>query len=121
VKHAQAVETVADGAAEREGRLDELGLLLAYARTTRGWTQRHLAIRLDMDVERLRLYEATGYAAASLTTLIRVAQALGLHVSAQFEMVEAPASRAERAGARRAAVHVFKAAARRSHRSGRTA
>ena len=60
--------------------------LLIKARIARGWTQAELGDALDMAVQQVQRYEATGYASASLARLSDVATALGVEITETAKM-----------------------------------
>jgi HTH-type transcriptional regulator/antitoxin HipB len=70
--------------------LEQLPALLIRARITRGWSQRELAARLGLQMQKVQQYEATDYAGASLARLLEVAQALGLTSRLEATLVELP-------------------------------
>ena len=61
--------------------------LLIKARIARGWTQAELGDALDMAVQQVQRYEATGYASASLARLSDVATALGVEITETAKML----------------------------------
>lgn len=65
-----------------------LGLaeLLIKARVARGWTQLQLAESLEIAVQQIQRYEATGYGSASLARLADVADALGVDITETAHM-----------------------------------
>src|SRR5262249_20851028 len=72
------------------GELKDLGTLLIYARTMRGWSQGDLAERLRMDQQKIGDFEAKGYGGASLATLREIARTLGLKSDVALDLVEIP-------------------------------
>ena len=63
--------------------LDDLPRALIQARISQGLSQKELAQRLKVKEQQIQRYEATNYASASLTRLIRIGQALNLKVHAK--------------------------------------
>ncbi len=63
--------------------LDELPRALIQARIASGLSQKELARRLGLKEQQIQRYEATDYATASLTRLIKIGRALGLKVRAE--------------------------------------
>jgi DNA-binding XRE family transcriptional regulator len=72
------------------GTLAELGTLLIQARIARGWTQRELAERLGLQMQKIQQYEATEYESASLARLLQVWQAVGAEVDVKVTLVDLP-------------------------------
>jgi ribosome-binding protein aMBF1 (putative translation factor) len=72
------------------GTFAELGALLIQARIARGWTQRELAERLGLQMQKIQQYEATEYEAASLARLLQVWEALGAEVDVKAKLVDLP-------------------------------
>jgi transcriptional regulator with XRE-family HTH domain len=60
--------------------LADLPIVLVQARIAAGLSQEDLAVRLGMKKQQIQRYEADDYASASLATLIRVAEALGIGI-----------------------------------------
>ena len=60
--------------------------LLIKARVARGWSQAQLSEALDMAVQQIQRYEATGYASASLARLADIATALGVEITETGQM-----------------------------------
>lgn len=76
-----------NGAAAIEAEsLAELPRALIQARIAAGLTQRELAERLGLKEQQIQRYESTGYASASLTRLIEIAEALGLQLRLHGEL-----------------------------------
>jgi DNA-binding Xre family transcriptional regulator len=73
------------------GELRDLGALLIQARIARGWSQRELAFRLGLQMQKVQQYEATEYGSASASRLLDVCQALGATVELKLELVDLPA------------------------------
>jgi transcriptional regulator with XRE-family HTH domain len=72
---------------EREGHLEELGLLLRLARQARGWTQRELADRIGCSLTAVRRWEATQYVGVRTETLMKVSEALCARVFVRIDML----------------------------------
>jgi DNA-binding XRE family transcriptional regulator len=72
------------------GSFAELGALLIQARIARGWTQRELAERLGLQMQKIQQYEATEYESASLARVLQVWHALGAEVDVKAKLVELP-------------------------------
>jgi len=72
------------------GRLEELGDLLVQARIARGWTQRELAEKLGLHMQKVQQYEATSYASASLTRILDVWRVLGADLTVEGKLVALP-------------------------------
>lgn len=72
------------------GSIEHLAALLIQARIARGWSQRQLAERLGLQMQKVQQYEATDYAGASLTRLLEVCQALGVTGRLELKLVELP-------------------------------
>jgi len=70
--------------------IEHLAALLIQARIARGWTQRQLAERLGLQMQKVQQYEATDYAGASLGRLLEVCQALGLTGTIAATLVPLP-------------------------------
>lgn len=64
--------------------LEELPQVLVKARIASRLTQRDLARRLGLKEQQIQRYEATGYASASLSRVLEVANALGLSVESSL-------------------------------------
>jgi transcriptional regulator with XRE-family HTH domain len=56
--------------------LEHVGLELIQSRKDLGWTQKNLADKLGVTEQQVQKLEASKYAGARLSTLIRVARAL---------------------------------------------
>lgn len=82
----------ADGTRVLRVGLQHLAGLLIQGRIARGWTQRQLAERLGLQMQKIQQYEKTDYAGASLTRLLEVCQALGLRGTIEAQLVDLPAS-----------------------------
>lgn len=78
----QAYEALAEGRTLvlELASLDELPIALIKARIASGLTQRDLADRLGLKPQQIQRYEATDYAAANLSRIQDVADALGVSV-----------------------------------------
>ena len=63
---------------------NDLGSLLIAARVARGWKQKDLARRLFLPDQQIQRYEAERYRNITLGGLIRVARALGVHLTADI-------------------------------------
>jgi DNA-binding XRE family transcriptional regulator len=72
------------------GQLADLGALLVQARIARGWTQRELAERLGLHMQKIQQYEATSYEGASAARLLEVARALGAVFNLTVDLVTLP-------------------------------
>ena len=83
-------ESPAKGWIRLTGRLDELGALVIQARKHRGWTQRELAKRLGVQLQRVQRYEASSYRSASLTELVAVACALAAVCDLRLDLMGLP-------------------------------
>jgi len=59
---------------------EELPVSLIKARISAGLSQKELAARLGLKEQQVQRYEATDYASASLSTICRVVDALGIRV-----------------------------------------
>ncbi len=70
---------------EREGCLDELGLLLRCAREAQGCTQRELAGRLRVPLKTVQRWEDTNYAGVRVATLMRVSEVLRARVFVKLD------------------------------------
>lgn len=75
-----------------EDSADNLGALLIKARIVRGWSQRELAERLGLQMQKIQQYEASEYAGASVTRVREILQALGVTARVQLQVLELPAS-----------------------------
>jgi len=73
------------------GHASDLGSLLIRGRIARGWSQRELAERLGLHMQKIQQYEATEYASASVTRVREVLQALGLELDVRGTLHEFPA------------------------------
>lgn len=87
------------GKVRLEDSADALGALLIKARIARGWSQRELAERLGLQMQKIQQYEATEYAGASVTRVREILQALGVTARVQLQVLELPASLATSAPA----------------------
>lgn len=65
-----------------------LPLALIQARIAAGLNQRQLAERLGLKEQQIQRYEASGYEGASFNRLVDVADAIGLQVRKQLELME---------------------------------
>jgi transcriptional regulator with XRE-family HTH domain len=61
---------------------------LIQARIARGWTQRELAARLGLRMQKIQQYEATEYAGGSVTRIRDVLSALGLRLELRGKLVD---------------------------------
>jgi transcriptional regulator with XRE-family HTH domain len=73
-------------AAARVSSLGDLPDALVRARIAAGLSQRQLAERLGMKEQQIQRYEADGYAAASLSRLREVMQALGVQLEGDVQL-----------------------------------
>lgn len=60
---------------------DDAGALLVVARIIKGWSQKDLARNLGLHAQAIQRYETERYRSISLSGLLRVASALGVHLS----------------------------------------
>jgi ribosome-binding protein aMBF1 (putative translation factor) len=86
----QDYDALQRGTSHLAGRLEHLGDLLVQARIARGWTQRELAERLGLHMQKIQQYEATSYVGASAARLLEVARALGLICEISVSLVPLP-------------------------------
>lgn len=76
----------------RASSLEEIPVLLVKARISRGWTQKQLAERLGWKEQQLQRYESELYHSASLRTLIKVSDILGLQLKEVAKITESAVS-----------------------------
>jgi DNA-binding XRE family transcriptional regulator len=67
--------------------LDELPRTLIQARIASGMTQKELAAKLGLKEQQIQRYEATGYASASLTRVLKVFRACKVELTLTHEPV----------------------------------
>lgn len=74
--------------------LKELPLALIKARIANGLTQAELADKIGVKMQQIQRYEAEKYDSASVRTLLKIAENLGININAdvQIKTVEAPAN-----------------------------
>ncbi|MEO8484159.1 MAG: helix-turn-helix transcriptional regulator [Acidobacteriota bacterium] len=90
-------------ASAMNGQLEELGMLLIQTRVARGWSQRHLADRLGVQMQQIQRYEATRYQSADLARLVEIAQALAVTIGVNVSVLEIPDLKAFTAARRKVA------------------
>ncbi|GGC42383.1 hypothetical protein GCM10011386_38230 [Parapedobacter defluvii] len=70
--------------------LSGLPLALIKSRIANGLTQAELAEKLGVKMQQIQKYEAERYSSASLKTLLKIASALGVKVSADVQLTDMP-------------------------------
>lgn len=86
----RAYETLKTAKGRKRLAGDDVGELLIQARIARGWSQRELAERLGLQMQKIQQYEATRYAGASKNRLEEVWQALGAQVEIRIQLASMP-------------------------------
>jgi HTH-type transcriptional regulator / antitoxin HigA len=72
--------------------LSELPVALIQSRIANGLTQAELARKLGMVEQQIQRYESDKYDSASLKTLIKIADVLGITINADIQLKEIPAA-----------------------------
>src|SRR5713226_3340058 len=83
-------EALKRGTRQLRGSLAEVGALLVQARIARGWTQRELADRLDLHLQKVQQCKAMNYESASVARLREGARALGAVFDITVDLVLVP-------------------------------
>ena len=83
-------ELVAEARRRTSEQLARLGGELRRSRRRRRWTQRQLAEKLWLQMQKIQQYEATGYSGASSTRVAEVARALGAIGEIRLRLIELP-------------------------------
>jgi HTH-type transcriptional regulator/antitoxin HigA len=66
--------------------LENLPNVLIQARVARGWTQKKLAEKLNVDPQQIQRYEKTGYSSVSLERAIEIFQVMGIDLKGRISL-----------------------------------